>query len=303
MRDGVRTALREAEFPAFETDLRLQANAADVEIEVRCDDNRDGTLDVRWIVRPRGAAATPAPAAADAAASAAEALAPVADRAAVAFALGKLSERFEVGGRGPGTVSSGTGDAGGVSYGSYQMTSVPRGGTVLRFVRDPSFPFADAFKDLAPGTPEFSGAWRRLAQEEPEAFQEAQHEFIRRTHFDPMSERIRRHARIDVLSRSAAIQDCIWSTAVQHGGASGIPIIACEAVRVSRDAPQPGQGRVFDEAWIRAIYAERGRRALDGTLAHFRRNSPGVQKGVARRFEEELVAALRMLNAAAPPAG
>ena len=193
MHDGIHRALPKAEFPAFEADLRLQASADNVGIEIRTDENADGTLDVRWTVRPRGAAATPAPAAADAAAAAAATLAPVADRAAVAFALGKLSERFEVGGRGPGTVSTGVGDAGGVSYGSYQMTSVPRGGTVLRFVRDPSFPFADAFKDLTPGTQEFSDAWRRLAQEQPEAFKEAQHEFIRRTHFDPMAERIRQH--------------------------------------------------------------------------------------------------------------
>jgi hypothetical protein len=299
MHDGIHRALPKAEFPAFAAALRLQASADDVEIEVGADDRGDGTLDVRWSVRPRGAAATPAPAAADAAAAAAETLAPVADRAAVAFALGKLSERFEVGGRGPGTVSTGLGDAGGVSYGSYQMTSVPRGGTVLRFVRDPSFPFADAFKNLTPGTQEFGEAWRRLAQEQPAAFKEAQHEFIRRTHFDPMAERIRQHTGIDVLTRSPALQDCIWSTAVQHGGANGIAIVACEAVRSSPGASKPTQGRPFDEAWIRAIYAERGRKAADGTLVHFQRNSPNVQKGVARRFEEELVAALKMLNAVA----
>jgi hypothetical protein len=300
MHDGIHRALPKAEFPAFEADLRLQANADAVDLEISADDNGDGTLDVRWTVRPRGAAVPPpARAAAVVAAAAAATLAPVAERAAVAFVLGKLSERFEVGGRGPGTVSTGVGDAGGVSYGSYQMTSVPRGGTVLRFVRDPSFPFGDAFKDLTPGTQEFSDAWRRLAQEQPEAFKEAQHEFIRRTHFDPMVERIRQHTGIDVLSRSPALQDCLWSTSVQHGGASGIPIVACEAVRGSSGAPQPTQGRVFDEAWIHAIYAERGRRAPDGTLVYFQRNSPNVQKGVARRFEEELVAALTMLNAVA----
>ena len=42
--------------------------------------------------------------------------------------LGSLSSKYETGGRGPGTVSSGVGDAGGVSYGSYQMTSKPAGG-------------------------------------------------------------------------------------------------------------------------------------------------------------------------------
>jgi hypothetical protein len=300
MHDGIHRALPKAEFPAFEADLRLQARADGVALEIRSDDKGDGTVDVHWTVRPRGAAATaPAPAAAAVAAAAVATLAPVAERAAVAFVLGKLSERFEVGGRGPGTVSTGIGDAGGVSYGSYQMTSVPRGGTVLRFVREPSFPFAAFFDDLTPGTQEFSDTWRRLAQEHPDAFKEAQHAFIRRTHFHPMAERIRQRTGIDVLTRSPALQDCIWSTAVQHGGANSIPIVACEAVRSDPDAPQPSEGRFFDEAWIRAIYAERGRKAADGTLVHFQRNSPNVQKGVARRFEEELVDALKMLNAVA----
>ena len=35
--------------------------------------------------------------------------------------IGGLSERYESGGRGPGTVSSGAGDPGGVSYGTYQL--------------------------------------------------------------------------------------------------------------------------------------------------------------------------------------
>ena len=38
--------------------------------------------------------------------------------AAIAAELGTLSAKYETGGRGPGTVSSGAGDPGGVSYGS-----------------------------------------------------------------------------------------------------------------------------------------------------------------------------------------
>ena len=59
----------------------------------------------------------------------AEAAAPAFSPAAVGWMLGSLSSKYETGGRGPGTVSSGAGDAGGVSDGSYQMTSPPAGGT------------------------------------------------------------------------------------------------------------------------------------------------------------------------------
>jgi hypothetical protein len=51
----------------------------------------------------------------------------------------------------------------------------------------------------------------------------------------------------------------------------------------------------FDEQLIRAIYAERGRTKADGTLVYFSRNSPNVQKGVAKRFKSELQDALAML--------
>src|SRR5579859_1006251 len=44
--------------------------------------------------------------------------APAPAPAAAAPALGKLSEKYETGGRGPGTISGGVGDYGGVSYGS-----------------------------------------------------------------------------------------------------------------------------------------------------------------------------------------
>src|SRR4051812_387517 len=57
--------------------------------------------------------------------------------------LGVLSAKFETGGRGPGTVSSGRGDPGGVSYGSYQMSS--KRGVVGRFVNQADFPFKDEF--------------------------------------------------------------------------------------------------------------------------------------------------------------
>ncbi|CCH48492.1 protein of unknown function [Pseudodesulfovibrio piezophilus C1TLV30] len=61
------------------------------------------------------------------------------------LSLGKLSEKYETGGRGAGTVSTGKGDPGGVSYGLYQMTSKNHetgetGGTVEQYVESDDFP-------------------------------------------------------------------------------------------------------------------------------------------------------------------
>jgi len=205
------------------------------------------------------------------------------------FVLGKLSEKFETGGRGAGTVSGGQGDPGGVSYGSYQMTSKPGGGTVKRFVTAPDFPFAAKFAGLTPGGAQFSAAWKQLAASNPTEFQNAQHDYIKRTHFDPLVAKILREDSFNVLTRSHAVQDAIWSTSVQHGPGSGIPHTALANVRVGPEDPD------FDRQFLTAIYNERGRTRPGGGLAHFTRASPAVQQGVANRFKRELQDALAML--------
>jgi hypothetical protein len=204
--------------------------------------------------------------------------------------LGKLSEQFETSGRGPGTVSTGIGDAGGASYGSYQMTSVPEGGTVGGFVAQPDFPFRAHFAALTPGSAEFTAAWKALAASRRDEFQACQHEFIKRTHFDPLVRKIRKDTGVDVSARSHTLQDVIWSTAVHHGGLTEVPVRALKTVAVGPD------DRNFDREFIIAIYAERGRKNASGTLVHFSRNSPQIQKGVAARFVEEQRKALAMLE-------
>jgi murein DD-endopeptidase MepM/ murein hydrolase activator NlpD len=203
--------------------------------------------------------------------------------------LGKLSEEFETGGRGPGIVSTGVGDAGGVSYGSYQMTS-KNGGTVLRFVSQPAFPWRDDFRSLGPGSPEFTAKWKAIATATPEAFHAAQHAYIKATHFDVLAANTLDTDRLDVTTRSAALQDVIWSTAVQHGPNTPVIRRALAALR------SQGVQDVDDRGLIQAIYAERGRRDASGALAYFANNSAAVQDGVAKRFVREERSALRMLD-------
>ena len=208
--------------------------------------------------------------------------------AAAAHELGKLSEKFETGGRGPGTVSGGQGDPGGASYGSYQMTSKPLPGTVGRFVSLPDFAFRASFTNLTPGTAAFTAAWKQLANNKPSEFHESQHAFIKKTHFDPLVAKIKAEDGVDVNTRSLTLQDVIWSTAVQHGGGSSIPHVALRAVNVT-----PADA-AFDKDFIVAIYGERGRKQ-NGVLVHFSKSSPAVQQGVANRFRDELRDALKML--------
>ena len=211
--------------------------------------------------------------------------------------LGTLSSKYETSGRGPGTVSTGRGDAGGVSYGSYQMTSRPNGGTVGRFIAEPDFPWRARFAGLTPGADDFSARWRALAAEAGDAFFAAQHAYIQRTHFDPLVRRIAAEDGLLVSARSHAVQDAVWSTAVQHGPNAAIVHSALLALG-GGPAVEPAT-RENDRKLIVAIYAERGRRDPDGALAHFRRNSQRVQESVAQRFVNEQRDALAMLDRSA----
>lgn len=132
------------------------------------------------------------------------------------WVLGNTSKHYESGKGGAGTVSTGKGDAGGASYGTYQMSS--KRGVVQDFLR--SSEYGKQFAGLQPGTQAFNDRWKEVAKSDPK-FAQAQHDFIKRTHFDVQRADLAKHG-IDLSKRGAAVQDAIWSTSVQFGGKTGV---------------------------------------------------------------------------------
>lgn len=201
--------------------------------------------------------------------------------------LGSISRQFEA--HGPGTVSTGKGDHGGVSYGSYQMTRP----TVTAFLKNEGAPWSGQFAGQAPGSPEFTSTWHKVANANPDAFFNAQHDYINRTHYQVQLQTIRDQTGVDLTNRSYALQDVVWSTAVQLGARSGEVVSAIADVKAAGGDPSSPSS---DADLIRAIYAERGLQNPDGTLVHFASSSLKVQEGVRARYIQEQAAALRELR-------
>jgi len=123
--------------------------------------------------------------------------------------LGQTSTKYETGNRGAGTISTGKGDLGGVSYGSYQLST--KMGTLQEYL-DQS-PYKDQFRGLSSATPDFDAKWRELAKTDP-GFAKDQHAFIKSTHFDVQDDKLKARG-IDLSDRGPAVQDALWSTSVQ----------------------------------------------------------------------------------------
>ena len=131
--------------------------------------------------------------------------------------LGDVSARYESGGKGVALISSGQDDPGGVSYGKHQLSTKD---SMPAFLRSPEgSTYAKRFDGLNPGTSAFNKVYRDIVSEDPKAFEDAQHAFYARTHYEPA----RAHAEalgFDVGDRG--VQEALFSIGVQHGGAKKI---------------------------------------------------------------------------------
>jgi hypothetical protein len=201
--------------------------------------------------------------------------------------LGTLSEKYESGNRGPATVSTGEGDPGGVSYGTYQLAS--KIGRADQFVAKH---YPDEFKGLKGGTEEFTKKWKELAAKDADGLRKNEHQFIKDTHYDPQVAKLAKDLTLDVAKRSAAFRDVVWSTAVQHGPNTDV-IVAAVNNLLKGDVKLVD---LTDADIIKAIYAERGRKTEDGKLARFKGVSEKWIPALTKRFESEQKDALEMLK-------
>ena len=128
--------------------------------------------------------------------------------------LGAVSSAFETGGRGVGTVSSGKGDNGGVSYGAHQMTAK----TMSSFLNSKvGSPYKSQFQGLTPGTAAFTAKYKEVVSKDGKGFAAAQQKYIDQEYFGVAANDILKKTGLNVNKRGRALQELVYSTAVQYG--------------------------------------------------------------------------------------
>lgn len=141
--------------------------------------------------------------------------------------LGQLSEKYE-GRASAGTVSSGVGDKGGVSFGKYQFAS--KTGGLASFMDELKESNPEYYEKLTAdggefyrnknANSQFQENWKKLAKEDPN-FAKVQDEIAKKKWFDPTAKKFQDITGVDPNS-SKALANAIWSAGIQHGGVDKI---------------------------------------------------------------------------------
>ena len=209
--------------------------------------------------------------------------------------LGALSARFESNGN-PGSI--GHDSTGGFSYGTYQIATLT--GTFSDFMDFLRRQFPDLAQPLdaaggptaaTQGTQQFQAAWKSEAQKNPSRFDQAQHDYIQTTHYDVQVAKLKTNFGLDVNQRSRALQNVVWSMAVQMGNSTQT-IFRNVLKNVSSVTT------LDDAQLIPMLYAERSKVDI-----FFASSKPAVKAALLKRFQQEQQDALQMLQAERAAAG
>lgn len=209
--------------------------------------------------------------------------------------LGQTSEKYESGGKGPGVINdyngSAAGDYGGASYGTYQFASflpekmkngTPRpsakNSPVLQYIKNSKF--RDKFDGLIPATPEFDAKWKEIAAQNPKEFKQDQHDYIQAKYYDVAVSNLKR-AGLDLSTYGPAVQDLIWSGAVQLGPANIKPFT--QTISGKSSLTETDIVTIVSEWKIKNV----------GVL--FSKSSTNVQNGVKARYEAEKTSLLKLI--------
>lgn len=156
------------------------------------------------------------------------------------FGTGDVTEQYESGGRGVGTISNTANDPGGKSYGKYQLSS----SSMKSFLSsDAGSGFASEFAGLNPNSQAFANQYSDVVSRRGDEMGSAQRRYIMRTHFMPAIQYAKGRG-FDV--QDPGIREAIFSMSVQHSPSGWKKIL---------NGVNPNQS---PEQVIRGLYKARG---------------------------------------------
>ena len=215
------------------------------------------------------------------------------------WVLGQTSEKYESGGRGCGTINNyaSSNDPGGASYGSYQFASflpkVRPDGKTRGDSRNTQFvsylkqsKFANSFSGLTPATPEFDSKWKSVASQNKNAFTEDQHEYIKLNFYLVMLSKLKQRG-LDLTGFGAAVQDLVWSSAVQLGS---------NRLSVFLD-PLQGKTQLTDTDIVTLVSDFK----INNVTSLFSSSTSAIQSSVKNRYISEKSALLALCNGVVVP--
>lgn len=198
--------------------------------------------------------------------------------------LGALSAKYESNGR-AGVIANNPGDYGGKSYGAWQFSS--KTGSLESFVNSLKNTNYEYFNILVQAKAmdgnnygsNFDNAWQTLAKIDNEGFLTLQYNYVKSAFYDKAADKLKSNYNFDINSRSNALKNVLWSTAVQHGVNGSVNLFSKVNLNGS------------DKEIINEIYNERQKVNI-----YFRSSSIDVRKSVYNRFNREREDALSMLQ-------
>ena len=227
--------------------------------------------------------------------------------------LGTLAAKFESGDMGIAAI--GYDRHGGTSYGKYQISS--RAGTMQNFIDYLEEKAPELARELSAAGPantgsrsgRMPGVWQQIAGREPERFETLQNEFIKTSHYEPALNAIAQSTGVSATALPKALQEVLFSTAVQHGPAGAASIVSRAVTQVGANkltntalAASSPEGKnsgtaqkTPEQELIRQIYTLRSRQ--------FGSSTSQVRSAVQNRLKHEMQDALTLLQAeaATPP--
>ena len=198
--------------------------------------------------------------------------------------VGKHVKQFESGTKGSSTISSGTGDYGGVSFGSYQFPSYKKAVTT-----DGSLPefwnkyFAAQYPGVQPGDNQaFKNAWLDAVNKDPAGFFNKEHAFIAAQYYTPVSSKLASNGVGDPTQYNRAAQEAAWSSAVQYGPGLAASVFQKSGVNSSMNPVD----------YINKLYDYK----IATVGSTFKSSSKSVQNSIANRYAKEKQILLGLTN-------